>query len=316
MILITSMLLTGEVFAEVLKGKLVSGPASGKVLKPTLPQPKGPKKVVAVSEFENKTNWRGQWSLGTGMSNQLITALINTNRFIVLEREDIKGVIAEQDFANSGRTTKVGGAKTGQINRAQILIRGAITEFETGTKKNAGGLRIKGFTLGGAKSQAHVAVDIRIYDTTTSQVLDSQTCVGLAKSGGMTIGYTESDWGIGTSNFQKTPLGQATRQAIEKAVRFIAMKMESVKWQGKIIKVNNNVLYINHGKQSNIQAGDKFEVYKPGEALIDPDTGMNLGSEEQLIGKIEVTQVLDKFSKATKISGTGFGRGDIIRYEY
>ena len=314
-LLLTVVLVTSS-YAEVLKGQIVSTPSRGKVLKPMLPPPKGPKKVIAVADFENKTNWHGQWSLGTGMSNQLITALINTGRFIVLEREDISGILEEQDFAQSGRTTSEGGAKIGKIQRAQILVKGAITEFATHTSDSSGGIRIEGFNRGSKSSEARVTVDIRIYDTTTSQILDSKSCTGIAEASGMAISYSAPDWGIGGSNFEKTPLGQATRQAIEQAVNFIIMRMENVKWQGKIVAVKNGVIYINHGKQSNIMVGDKFVVYKPGEALIDPDTGINLGSEMQRIGEIEVVKVEDKFSKATKVSGTGFERGDIIQYEY
>jgi curli biogenesis system outer membrane secretion channel CsgG len=315
---VVSAVMVPSSFAQekVLKGEVVSGPSTGQVYQPTAPMPKGPKKAIAVADFENKTSWEGQWSLGTGMSNQLITALIATGRFTVLEREDIHGILAEQDFGQSGRTVQQGGAQIGKIQKAQILVKGAVTEFATNTSDQTGGLNIKGFNIGGASSEAKVTVDIRIYDTTTSQVLDSQNCTGIAKAGGMAISYTDQDWGIGGSNFEKTPLGQATRQAIDQAVRFIVARMENVRWQGKIVSVKENVIFINHGKQSNIMVKDKFEVFKPGEELIDPDTGANLGSEETRIGEIEVVEVQDKFAKAVPVSGTGFDKGDIIRYQY
>jgi len=34
------------------------------------------KKTVAVSRFENKSNWRGQWALDRGMADQLTEALV------------------------------------------------------------------------------------------------------------------------------------------------------------------------------------------------------------------------------------------------
>jgi curli biogenesis system outer membrane secretion channel CsgG len=301
---------------KILKGEVISSPPAEQIYRPIAPMPKGPKKMIAVADFENKTNWQGQWSLGSGMSEQLITALMDTGGFIVLEREEIQGVLAEQDFGQSGRTTAEGGAQLGKIQRAQILVKGAVTEFATNTSDNMGGLNIEGFNIGGASSEAKVTVDIRIYDTTTSQVLDSQSCTGIAKSSGLAISYTDKDWGVGGSNFKKTPLGQATRQAIDQAVRFITLRMENVRWQGKVVLVKDNVIYINHGSQSNIMLRDKFDVFKPGEALIDPDTGMNLGSEEAQIGQIEIVEVQDKYSKAAVISGSGFSKGDFIRYQW
>ena len=44
------------------------------------------KKVVAVAEFENKTNYTGQLNLGYGMADMLADALIKSGRFTVLER--------------------------------------------------------------------------------------------------------------------------------------------------------------------------------------------------------------------------------------
>ena len=58
-----------------------------------------------------------------------------------------------------------------------------------------------------------------------------------------------------------------------------------------------------------------FSVYRPGEELIDPDTGISLGSEESKIGTIQYTgDIADgKAGKAIVKSGTGFDAGDLIR---
>jgi curli biogenesis system outer membrane secretion channel CsgG len=64
----------------------------------------GPKARIAVSRFTDKTGkgwWTGQ--IGDGMADMLTTALFNTNRFIVLERQTLQDVLAEQDLGASGR---------------------------------------------------------------------------------------------------------------------------------------------------------------------------------------------------------------------
>ena len=59
----------------------------------------------------------------------------------------------------------------------------------------------------------------------------------------------------------------------------------------RIVKVDGRSAYINVGSATGIKVGDKFTIYRPGEALIDPVTGMNLGSTEKQVGTLVVTEV-------------------------
>lgn len=280
-----------------------------------LPVPLGPKKVIAVAEFENKTNWAGQANLGSGMADQLITALMNTSRFLVLERQSIEAVLREQDLGASSRTTEEGGAKIGELARAQILIQGAITEFEQSTSGGGGGFSYGGVTVTANEATAHVAVDVRVYDTTTGQILASKACKGTAKASGGSFGYSDGDWGFAAGGEARTPLDFAVRDAITQAVDFIVLELQKIPWEGRIAMIKDNDIYINCGRLAGILAGDQFSVYKSGESIIDPETGLDLGSEKTVFGKIEVVKVDEKYSKAVIISGTGFERNDIIKYE-
>lgn len=280
-----------------------------------LPPLKGPKKTIAVMDFDNKAGVPARWNIGTGMAEMLTTSLVNSGRFIVVERQAIRDVLAEQDFAASGRTEGSSAAGFGKILNAQIMVRGAVTEFEHREAGGGAAFNIRGFDVGLSGANAHVAVNVRLYDTTTGEVIDSLRCEGKASATGVDFSYAGSDWGLGTSGFQKTPLGKATQQAIDKAVYFIASKMEGILWSGRIVKVSDDTIYINAGANSNVFGGNSFSVYRPGEELIDPDTGINLGSEDTKIGEIKVIEVQDKFSKAVTTSGGGFKKGDIIRHE-
>ncbi|MCB0316466.1 MAG: hypothetical protein KDH84_24965, partial [Calditrichaeota bacterium] len=59
----------------------------------------------------------------------------------------------------------------------------------------------------------------------------------------------------------------------------------------------------------------EFAVYSQGEELIDPDTGISLGSEEKMIGRIKVVSDVGdgKACKAIVVSGSGFSASDIVR---
>ena len=285
---------------------------------PALPAPMGPKKIVAVADFENKAGKWSSWELGSGFSEMLVTSLIASERFIVVERQEIGRVMAEQDFGMSGRTAGGNSAAIGKILKAQLLIQGAVTEFDPAVEGSSGGVGIKGFAIGGQTGTAHVAVTIRLYDTTTGQVIDSQRCEGHAKSGGMSVSYAEPRFAIGGSHFSKTPLGEATQMAIDKAVFFISSRMQNVPWEGKVIKTDEaGGVFINCGQRNGIVAGDSFNVYAPGEELIDPDTGESLGSDMTLKGQVQImspADVKEKFSTARPISGGGFDKDDIVKY--
>ena len=272
------------------------------------------KKLVAVEEFENKAGAASTWKIGTGMADMLTDALIQSGNFIVLERQAIQSVIAEQDFAASGRTTQAGStAQIGKMPPAQILIRGSVTEFQEDTGGGGQGLNIKGFNLNMKKGESHVAVIIRLIDTSTGEVLDSQRVEGKAEKGGLGLGYSGGGYGFGSNGFTDSPLGKACQIAIDRAVEYVTNHMAGMPWQGKVVTVKDNIVVINSGTNVGIKPGDKFEIYRKGEEFIDPDTGMSLGSETSKIGEIEVVSAMEKFSKATPVSGSGFEAKDIVK---
>ncbi len=273
----------------------------------------GIKKRIGVSGFENKSGWRGEVSLGDGMAEMLTTELKKTGRFIIVERQDLEDIMSEQRLQEEGKTTKTTGAKSGRLIGAQILIRGAVTEFEASKSGGGGGIAIKGIGIGVSGSTAQVGIDLRMYDTSTGEVLQSHRATGEAKSSGLAVGGVSGDVAFGAGGFSKTPLGEATRHAIKDAVKFIVSQMENIPWQSSIVKVDNNVVIISGGQDVNMSTGGTYTVYSAGEELIDPSTGLSLGKEESKIGRIEVTSVEDKFSKAKILEGSGFKYGDVVK---
>ena len=197
----------------------------------------GPKARLAVGEFTDKTargqgetGWYGMYGLqfkeiGEGMRDMLTTALFNTNRYIVLEREQLNEVLAEQDLAAEGRVKKETAAPTGEIYGADLIITAAVTEFEGSAKGVGGGTRVLGVTVDGGVKKAQLAIDVRIIDAKTSQIVAAATVTGSATSfgaeGATTIGGSLP---IALGGFSKTPTEQAIRTCIQKAVQYIATK--------------------------------------------------------------------------------------------
>jgi len=193
----------------------------------------GPKARIAVTRFKDKTGkgwWTGQ--IGDGMADQLTTALFNTNRFIVLERQTLRDVLSEQDLGASGRIRSDTAAKIGQIEGAELLVVGAVTEFEGAASGAKGGLggglgRIFGGIAGGFK-KAHMAIDLRIIDARTSRIVAATSVEGEATDvnlGGLLGGFGGSGGLVGgLSGWKNTPTEKALRICIKKAVEFIVSK--------------------------------------------------------------------------------------------
>lgn len=271
------------------------------------------KKTVAVFDFQNDSGFVGSINLGRDFGTQLSDALVQSGKFIVLSRQDLVPVMAEQDMANSNRFAKSTTANIGKIVPAQLLIKGKITEFQENKSGGGQGLKLYGVSIKTAKSTAHIAIIIQLIDSTTGEIVESKRVEGDATSGGTSLGYSGAV-SFGSSNHQKTPLGKAVKMAIDRAVEYIAQKSSDIPWNGKIMLVKKNTVYINSGKNVGIQEGDTFLVYKQGEDLIDPDTGIVLGRENKKLGQIKVTEVQEKFSKATAVGtlDSEMSKGDLV----
>jgi curli biogenesis system outer membrane secretion channel CsgG len=199
----------------------------------------GPKARVAVTRFENKSA-KGSSEIGTGMAEMLSHALFATNRFIVLEREAIGDILMEQDFGASGRVRQETAPVIGEIEGADIIVMGTITEFEPGTSAIKGEgeklfdlprsvTRRVGEVLGGIKAGAgikksHVAMIIKMVDAKTGRRLASEQVEGTATDVEGLAGLAGGTLSGSLSGYSKTPMEKAIRIAIEHAVKLIVSK--------------------------------------------------------------------------------------------
>lgn len=182
----------------------------------------GPKARIAVTRFEDKSaKGKPTGEIGDGMAEMLGNALFATNRFIVLERQSLGDVLQEGDLGTSGRLKPETAAPIGEIEGADLLIRGTITEFEPGS----GGAGIAIPIPGGVQipirfSKSHLAMIVKIIESKTSRVLASEQVEAKATDFGVGIGWGGSLPGA-LSTYSKTPMEKAIRVGIDEAVRVI-----------------------------------------------------------------------------------------------
>ena len=249
-----------------------------------------------------------------GLTEMLTTELFKTGRFIVLERKGLADVTAEQDLGASDRANQEVASKGGAVVGAQALIRCAVTEYAYTQSGGTGQLKlIEGLSVGATLVRAQVGIDVRIYDARTTEVLASTVARGTASTRGLDVKYANKTGDFGGTGFATTPLGQASRQAIAQAVAFIASEVANMPWEGRVIRAADQQVYINAGAESGITAGATFKVFHPEEALVDPASGLNLGTPDREVGVIRVAAVQPKYAVAEVVQGQVPQRNDVIR---
>ena len=289
----------------------------------------GPKKRVVVSGFDLKIksmdvdadapsgatisatlDITDDESFGSGMVDMLNTALVSTKRFVVLERQDLDDVTKEQGVAVSEQTR----LDATRLLGAQVLVRGALTEM--GLKKrgwgNSGGV----IQLGQLRLTATAAIDLKLIDAATGEILDSIRSEGSVLS--TFTSATVPKFKIGYEAFEAGSLSKAVRAAIDKGVLQLVSRTERLPWEAKVASVGGSdespLLYLTFGDDAGVPQDTILEVFRPGAAVIDPDSQIVLGREDDVVlGRCRVRNSTSKLTVAVLIEGEGVRAGDGVR---
>ena len=154
--------------------------------------PAAEKPRIGVLRFTNHTS-AGWWSasVGSELSDMLASELVSTRSFQVLDRKDIDAVLGEQDLSDTDRVDAATKVKMGKLKGAKYLVAATVSSFEEGVKGTGGGVSFKGLSVGGKKEKAYIAVDLKVVDTETGEIVDSRTIEAQAKGQGLAAGLSQ-----------------------------------------------------------------------------------------------------------------------------
>ncbi len=152
-----------------------------------------------------------------GLHELLTNALFNSRHFILLEREGVEELLAEQQFE-----APLGAAQQATLEGAELLLLGAVTAFNTG---NSGGLAFPiPFPIGDNGDfgvldvelrSAYVAMDLRLVEIKTGRLLATTAVEGRTRKFGVGLAGLYSIGGGSLelpgllSFYQNTPIEQA-----------------------------------------------------------------------------------------------------------
>lgn len=206
----------------------------------------------------------------------------NSRKFDVVSRNTatLNAIRAEQQFAKSGLAAG-DAAQEGQLSNAQSIVQVEVQNFSFGrSAKKVPNIDNK-YRV---SDYASIELGVTIVDTTTGKITGAFNVKGNASS----------------PTVVANSVGSASRtilnKALDRAVGSFVDQLTDTIFPIMVIQAKGKRLYVNRGNDGGMKVGDTFIVFLPGEDLIDPVTGENLGSEEKEIGTAKVTRVNPKFT--------------------
>ncbi|MBI5815242.1 MAG: hypothetical protein HZB29_06485 [Nitrospinae bacterium] len=239
-------------------------------------------KLVATGPGVSVVGWDEKQT--NMLTADFITSLVKTNKFDVLERERVNDVLKEQLFSDSGMVSGASAVRMGKMLGADYLIMGQIELVDIASSARP----IPYTNMVQHLTNGEMIVNMRIVDSRSGRIVSADK-----------VDVTDSSKERKHLNALNL-LESLKEKTVSQLVNGV---LESI-FPTKIVKVENNTVFLNRGHGSNFRIGSFLTVFRVGEDMIDPDTGASLGASEFEVAKIRIIDIQPKFSKAQLLGTT------------
>lgn len=235
--------------------------------------------------------------------DEMEAAIQRNRKFELLTRKQavMQDLRDEQQFAGSN-LSKGNAAAEGQMEAANFLIFPTVQDFKFyRSSKPVPNIDNKYVR----RDSGMLLVNAQIIDTATGGVKATFSMKGRF-AGGKSI--VNRRGGMPSSVNYTRMARSVAAEMTDQLVAFV--------FPMKVILVKGDLVWINRGSDGGLKMNQVLQAYRPGEELIDPDTGENLGSAEMDIGQLKVVQIKPKVTVAKRLKPDVMGpveKGDIVR---
>jgi hypothetical protein len=216
-----------------------------------------------------------------GFTSYIIDALVNTRKFDMLEREELKTLVREMQFGESEFADPSKVQAIGKMGGADYAVMPEIRYLEldrvTSTVPYIGGQT--------GPLKAKLATTIRTVDVATGRIISSN------------IASVEKEIRPRENASMRIVIQDLLSECFKECAIREAAIIVDVAYPIRIMSISGDTVMINRGRGA-ILPGEELKVYAIGEVMIDPDTGENLGYQESYVGKIKISDIDQKTSKA------------------
>jgi hypothetical protein len=262
------------------------------------------KPVVAIKEAkigEGVSKFAVQYLNTSTLWDEMEAAIQKNRKFELVSRkkEVLQELRDEQEFAKSDLAAG-NAASEGQFKNANFLIIPTVQDFKFYRSSQAVPNLDNKYKR---TDSGMLEVNAQVLDTSTGSI---KTTFYLKSSFATKTEIVNSKSGAPNSV-------HFTKMAKDVSAQMTDQLVDAV-FSMQIINIQGKQVFINRGQDGGLEVGTVLKVFRPGIALIDPDTGESLGSAETEIGKIKVTRVNPKFTIAeVAVSEEPFDKSDIVR---
>ena len=254
--------------------------------------PEATRMVVAINKFENKSD--APSSLFETIRARVQQCVVGARKFEVVEREQLKAAMSEQNLVASGITDgeDADAPEAGKLKAASYIIYGTV--LYCGKDKSAGSS--EGVASSVVKTK--VELQIKITNGETGKILTQKSAIGYGV-----------DKAMSTSEYSSST-GQGMRDAIDEACHIAADALRDVAYPAKVVRVGKKDITINMTDEE-VKEDDVFDVIEAEDLGIDKDTGAWLGFDGDDVGRVVITRTGPQTSKAKPAEGSDLDLDDL-----
>jgi curli biogenesis system outer membrane secretion channel CsgG len=238
-----------------------------------LPEKKKYKQKIVIGRFSNETNYGKSLltddnydPIGKQASDMLATRLIQSGRFLVFERPDLKKIETEQNLTNQK-----------ELVGSDAIILGSVTEFGRSVTGK------KGFLSDTKLQTAKAKVEIRLVDTKSGHAFFSTTGSGVAT--------TESGDVMGFGNkaaYDATLNDKVIAAAISDLINNLIVSLENRPWKTDILHIQGNQVFISGGKSQGLKVNDELTIFKKANSVKSSQTGFTIDLPPSQVAKVKI----------------------------
>lgn len=231
------------------------------------------KKVVAVTGVEYSSSAYMGRRAAADFESQLVTVLVDSGRYDVVERNQLNYVVRELGLQSSGMISGNTAIKFGQMTGADYTVVGNVIAADV--------QRFDNYLYKGHK--AKVKFNFKFIDNKTGMIK-----IAKIVEGSDTVSEFEN------SNPDKNILlSGAVNDASKKIVEMINRLNVLT---GVVAAINNDKVYIDIGSDAGAHVGEKYILYREGNVVTHPVTGEIITVEEDYFGQLKVVEVNSNYS--------------------
>jgi hypothetical protein len=233
---------------------------------------------------------------------RLNASLAETRKFTIVARRNLDAILKEQTLSGSGfiNTKDPQTAQMLKVAGVKWLAVPRVIDFEDVVRTRT----FDGLDRVASRRSVRFTVVVDVLDTTTGVV-------------GATAQVVATNSDLKDENLKALPQGSDPTEVVLDAVATIAAKdvacrILSVAYPAKMISAGSDMVNFNRGQGGCVSQGETWRVFRPGEMMVDPDTGEKLGSNDIEVGALTVAEILPAYTRGRMISGVA-EVGDVLR---